>query len=98
MYYKIGERIEEFVPKTFENLDFQYAAGLSTLLKKRGITGTVDDLQKIPGVNVKPEINAKIRDMFRPHITEYINFHKSSPKQDKSPVLDLGTYMDNYEE
>ena len=27
--------------------DFQYAAGLSTLLKKRGITGTVDDLQKM---------------------------------------------------
>ena len=26
MYYKIGERIEEFVPKTFENLKFQYIA------------------------------------------------------------------------
>lgn len=58
----------------------------------------VDDLQKIPGVNVKPEINAKIRDMFKPHITEYINFHKSSPRQDKSPVLDFGTYMENYKE
>ena len=26
MYYKIGERIEEFEPKSFENLPFQYVA------------------------------------------------------------------------
>lgn len=58
----------------------------------------VDDLQMIPGVNVSPELNAKVRDLFAPHIKEYINFHKASPKKDKSPVLDLGTYMDNYEE
>lgn len=30
MYYKIGERIEEFVPKTFENLGFQYAAVITS--------------------------------------------------------------------
>ena len=34
MYYKIGERIEEFEPTTFDNIDFQYIAviGLSALI------------------------------------------------------------------
>ena len=26
MYYKIGEKIEEFEPTTFENIPFQYVA------------------------------------------------------------------------
>lgn len=30
MYYKIGERIEEFEPTTFENIDFQYIAVVSS--------------------------------------------------------------------
>ncbi len=30
MYYKIGERIEEFNPTTFENIDFQYIAVVSS--------------------------------------------------------------------
>ena len=31
-------------------------------------------------------------------IKEYIRFHLASPKKDKSPLVDLGTFMDNYEE
>lgn len=58
----------------------------------------VDDLQQIPGTNVPKELNAEIRDLFAPHIREYINFHEASPRADKSPVLDLGTFMDGYEE
>ncbi len=30
MYYKIGERIEEFEPTSFENIDFQYIAVVSS--------------------------------------------------------------------
>ncbi|MBR2750586.1 MAG: magnesium transporter CorA [Clostridiales bacterium] len=30
MYYKIGERIEEFTPKSFDKLDFQYIAVISS--------------------------------------------------------------------
>lgn len=30
MYYKIGERIEEFEPSTFENISFQYVAVISS--------------------------------------------------------------------
>lgn len=58
----------------------------------------VDDMRIIPGVHVPKELNIKVRDQFAPHIQEYINFHRSSPMIDKSPVLDFGTYMDCYEE
>ena len=58
----------------------------------------VDELQTIPGVYVSPELNAQIRAQFAPHLLEYINFHRSSPKIDKSPVIDFGTFMDGYEE
>lgn len=58
----------------------------------------VSDMQSIPGVHVPRELNREIRDLFAPHVYEYISFHKSSPMKDKSPLLDLGSYMDNYEE
>lgn len=58
----------------------------------------VDELQRLPGVIVPSHLNALIRDRFAPHLSEYINFHRSSPKTDRSPVVDFGTFMDNYEE
>ena len=58
----------------------------------------VNDMQLIPGVHVPKELNRQIADQFAPHILEYIRFHQSSPMKDHSPVLDLGSYMDYYEE
>ena len=58
----------------------------------------VDDMQHIPGAHVPKELNLRVRDLFAPHIMEFIDFHRSSGKCDKSPVLDLGTFMDFYEE
>ena len=58
----------------------------------------VDDLRKIPGVHVAADLNRKVRDLFAPHIREYIRFHQSAPKQDSSPVVDFGTFMDDYTE
>ena len=58
----------------------------------------VNDMQSIPGTHVPKELNQEVRALFAPHILEYIQFHKSSPMPDKSPVLDLGSYMDFYEE
>ena len=58
----------------------------------------VDDLQRIPGIHISPELNRKVMDLFAPHIKEYINFHESAPRKDKSPALDLGTFMEGYEE
>ena len=56
----------------------------------------VEEMQTIPGVHVPAELNAKVRDLFAPHIMEFIDFYRTSQKPDKSPVADLGTFMDNY--
>ena len=58
----------------------------------------VSDMQQIPGAHVPADLNREVRDLFAPRILEYLSFHKASPMQDKSPVIDLGTYMDFYEE
>lgn len=58
----------------------------------------VYEMQTIPGAHVSPALNAHVRDLFAPHISEYIAFHRSSPKPDRSLAVDLGTFMDNYEE
>ena len=58
----------------------------------------VQEMQTIPGAHVAPDLNAAVRDLFAPHINEYIAFHRSSPKVDKSHVVDFGTFMDNYTE
>lgn len=58
----------------------------------------VEEIREIPGVSVDPELNRQVRDLFAPHIKEYLRFHQSSPKPDKSPVIDFGTYMEGYEE
>lgn len=58
----------------------------------------VADMQRIPGARVPREMNAKVKAQFARGIGEYIRFHIASPMPDHSPVLDLGTYMDLYEE
>lgn len=58
----------------------------------------VEDMQMIPGVHTPPALNRQVRDLFTRGVNEYIRFHMSSPLVDRSPVIDLGSYMDNYEE
>ena len=58
----------------------------------------VEELRNIPGAHVPKEINRQVKDIFARGINEYIKFHKSAKKEDKSPLVDFGTYMENYEE
>ena len=58
----------------------------------------VEDMREIPGVYVPAELNRKVRDLFSRRISEYARFHQAAHKPDKSPVVDFGTFMDNYEE
>ena len=58
----------------------------------------VEEIRELPGVNVPAELNRKVRDLFAPHINEYIRFHLSAPKQDRSRIIDFGSFMQNYEE
>lgn len=58
----------------------------------------VDDMRGIPGVHVPAEINRQVRNLFSRGVSEYARFHQAAHKPDKSPVVDFGTFMDNYEE
>lgn len=58
----------------------------------------VVDMRKIPGVHIPAEMNQHVKDLFSRGIREYIRFYESSPLTDKSPLIDLGTFMDGYEE
>lgn len=56
----------------------------------------VEDLRTIPGVHVPAELNRKVKDLFARGIGEYIRFYKAAKKKDYTPLIDFGTYMDNY--
>lgn len=58
----------------------------------------VEDMQTIPGTHVPPELNRQVRALFSRRIGEYIRFRAMSKQKDRSPLVDLGTFMDNYEE
>ena len=57
----------------------------------------VDDLRAIPGAHVPAELNREVKTLFERGISEFIRFYKAA-KVDKSPLIDLGTFMDNYQE
>ena len=65
-------------------------------------TGCIDecvyDMQAIPGAHVPAEMNRQIRELFSRGIAEYLRFHAAVHKPDRSPVVDLGTFMYGYEE
>lgn len=58
----------------------------------------VEEMRRIPGARVPAGLNRKVRNLFERGISEYISFYKASQKVDRSPVIDLGAFMDNYEE
>lgn len=58
----------------------------------------VEELRTIPGANVPKELNREVRSLFARSIKEYIRFNQASDKEDKSQLIDFGTYMDNYQE
>lgn len=58
----------------------------------------VEDMRRIPGAHVPPEMNRQVKTLFARSINEYVRFHCASHRQDRSPLVDLGTFMDGYEE
>ena len=58
----------------------------------------VEDMSRIPGVRVPASLNRRVRDQFSRGIGEYIRFNRASKKADASPLINLGTYMEGYEE
>ena len=58
----------------------------------------VEDMRSIPGTHVPAELNRQVRDLFARGIQEYVRFHQALHHVDNSQVIDLGTYIDGYEE
>lgn len=54
-------------------------------------------LRKMPGIRIKPELNALLRVQFQTYIENYLDYQRILAPTDESPLADLGTYMDNYE-
>ena len=52
----------------------------------------------IPRVHVPAEMNREMQKLFERGIGEYIRFHSVLEKVNKSTVVDLGAFKDNYEE
>ena len=55
-------------------------------------------MQQIPGARVPADLNRQVRNLFARGISEYLLFRAASRKPDHSPLIDLGTFMDGYEE
>ena len=58
----------------------------------------VEEMRTIPGANVPAELNREVKALFERGISEYISFYKAAEKQDTTPQIDFGTFMDNYKE
>ena len=60
----------------------------------------VFDMQEIPGhaCKVPAEMNRQVRAQFERGINEYLRFRQTTIYRDHSPMVDLGLYMDDYEE
>ena len=55
-------------------------------------------IRRQPGVHVPPELNRQVRDQFMPYIKNFFEYQRHASVKDGSALVDLGTYMDGYEE
>ena len=55
-------------------------------------------LRKTPGIRIPAEMNRRIRAQFADYIDNYMEYLSILAATDESPLADLGTFMDNYEE
>lgn len=76
------------IPITIETL------GLITGCYERCLVG----LQKAHGVHVAPELNYMVHEQFRDYINNFIDCKDILMRNDDSPLVNFGTYMDNYVE
>lgn len=60
--------------------------------------GCLSRMNQLPGANVPPELNRILKDQFAEHIKDFMRYQPILSAEDRSPVADFGTYMDNYEE
>ena len=52
----------------------------------------------LPGTHVPAELNRKVKAQFADYIQNFVDYQSILVKRDKSQLVDLGAYMDGYEE
>ena len=55
-------------------------------------------MRRLPAVSVPAELNRAVREQMMPYILNYFYFQRYATHKDGSPLADLGSYMDGYEE
>ena len=55
-------------------------------------------LRRMPGVPIPAELNNILKAQFADYIQNYLDYQAILAPTDESPLADLGTYMDNYQE
>ena len=55
-------------------------------------------IRQLPGVHVPAELNRKVKEQFAAYVDNFICYQAFLVQKDNTPLADLGTYMDNYEE
>lgn len=78
-------------------------AGITLTIETLGnITGCYErciaGLRKTPGTVVPPDLNRTLRSQFADYVSNYAKFQPILAREDETPVVDFGTYMDGYEE
>ena len=60
--------------------------------------GCLSRMNQLPGANVPPELNRILKNQFAEYIKDFLRYQPVLSAEDRSPVADFGTYMDNYAE
>ena len=55
-------------------------------------------MRKTPPIRVPAELNRKVKEQFRDYIDNFLDFESYLCKSDESMLVNLGTFMDGYEE
>ena len=55
-------------------------------------------MRKTPAVTVPADLNRQIRDQFSDYVANFLDFESYLSRSDESMLVNLGTYMDGYEE
>ena len=55
-------------------------------------------IRQLPGIHIPVELNRKIKELFAAYVDNFISYQSFLVQKDTSPLADLGTYMDFYEE
>ena len=84
----IAAIMEADIPLTVETL------GNITGCYERCIAG----IRRTPGVHVAPELNRMVREQFADYVHNFVDCRSIITGEDESPLVDFGTYMDNYED